>query len=263
VPGCDSSATSSTCHHDGAPAGSVRRSMTRLPSISAMVYCSPSKATGSPGRSGTVQPVTPAACAAPTHPTAAWCCAEHRVRSAVSRPAHSRASSGPGLMPRPASRQPQVRVRELLTVPRQLPGPRDLRLGHDARTAVTGQEPDVLQHRRIRARPHLVLPAVPPGQHARPGQRLSHLRVLQPLRRLNVHQPGRPRIRHEKEIGHMMPDPAADAGREPARLGIDLLHLRVEVSQQQPGQFQAALVDHEPARRPRRVRPRGMRLPVP
>ena len=61
----------------------------------------------------------------------------------------------------------------------------------------------------------------------------------------------------------MMPDPATDPGRQPERLGVDLLHLRVEVSQQQPGQLQAALIDHEPARRRGRVRPRVVSLAVP
>jgi hypothetical protein len=50
----------------------------------------------------------------------------------------------------------------------------------------------------------------------------------------------------------MMPDPAADAGRKPTRLSIDLRYLRAEVSQQ-PSQLQAALIRDEPAWRRRRV----------
>jgi hypothetical protein len=55
----------------------------------------------------------------------------------------------------------------------------------------------------------------------------------------------------------MMPDPAADAGRKPTRLSIDLRYLRVEVSQQQPTLLQAALIHHEPAHRGRRIRARS------
>ena len=51
-----------------------------------------------------------------------------------------------------------------------------------------------------------------------------------------------------------MPDHAAHAGYQAERLSIDLLYLRVEVGQQQPGQLKAALIHHEPAHRRRRVR---------
>ena len=44
-----------------------------------------------------------------------------------------------------------------------------------------------------------------------------------------------------------MPDHAAHAGYQAERLSIDLLYLRVEVGQQQPGQLKAALIHHEPA----------------
>ncbi len=37
-----------------------------------------------------------------------------------------------------------------------------------------------------------------------------------------------------KDLGQ---DPAASAGREPERLGVDLLYLRVEIGQLQPGQL--------------------------
>jgi len=61
----------------------------------------------------------------------------------------------------------------------------------------------------------------------------------------------------------MMPDPAAEAGHEAERLNIDLLHLRVEVGQQQPGQLQVALIHYEPAHRGGCIRAGAMNLAVP
>lgn len=45
-------------------------------------------------------------------------------------------------MPRPAIRQPQFGVRQLLAVPHALPGPLHLLGGHHAGAAIPGQESD-------------------------------------------------------------------------------------------------------------------------
>jgi hypothetical protein len=55
-------------------------------------------------------------------------------------------------------------------------------------------------------------------------------------------------------VPHMMLDHAAHAGYQAERLSIDLLYLRVEVGQQQPGQLKAALIHHKPTHCRRRVR---------
>lgn len=61
----------------------------------------------------------------------------------------------------------------------------------------------------------------------------------------------------------MTPDSPINALRQQERLSADLTHIPVEIRQQQPGQFQAALINNESAHRRRRVRTRVMILAMP
>jgi hypothetical protein len=53
----------------------------------------------------------------------------------------------------------------------------------------------------------------------------------------------------EQEIRHMPASRPGHAGLQQERLRGDRRHVAVEVGQQQPGQLQAALIDHVPAHR--------------
>src|SRR6266540_3436864 len=58
----------------------------------------------------------------------------------------------------------------------------------------------------------------------------------------------------------MTPDPSVHARHQQERLSVYPAHILIEIRQHQPGQLQAALIDHESAHRGRRVRTRVMSL---
>ncbi len=166
-------------------------------------------------------------------------------------------------MPRSAARKPQLGIRQLLTVPHALPGPLDLGGGHHARAAVPGQEPDVLQHRRIRARttPRTPSHAVRPARPARPVPRRSSGPAAAPagLTFTSRAVPGR---RHQQEVRHMMPDPAADRGPQDGTAGR---RSAAPAGRSRPAAaWPAPAGSHraQPARRRRGIRPRVMGLPA-
>lgn len=107
------------------------------------------------------------ACAAPTRP------AKERDRSMVSP---SAASMRPGLLPQPIPARDSS-ASTGCSQSRTHSRPAHLRGWHRPGAPVSGQEPDVLRHHRIRARPHLVRPAVPFRQLAWLGKALGCPRV--------------------------------------------------------------------------------------
>ena len=117
------------------------------------------------------------------------------------------------------------------------------------------RKPDVAQHGRVSATPHLIAPPLARTQPASPRQHLRNRRLIKQCGRFHVDDQIAAVVQLQEEVGHMTAKAGTVTARQPEGLPADRTHSRVEVGQPQPVTLQQALVADQAARRRRPQQP--------